>query len=169
VTSVPRGSPDGPYEGRILEADTGKPIEGAVVLAVWYKERPTVAGAMSTYYDARETVTDKNGNFSVPGMGLEILSSVAVPSILVFKAGYEYMGLWAWQAFKNAAKVRWEGEKAVIPIRKLTMEERMKKSGPPSPPDEAPLGKVRLMLREINRERVEQGFKPIKIWHGEEI
>lgn len=160
---------DGPYEGRIVEADTGKPIEGVVVLGVWYKETPTVAGAVSTYYDARETVTDKNGEFAIPGQGLKILSNVAEANFLIFKAGYKYKGLWAWQAFKNDSTVRWEGEKAIIPIRKLTLEERKQKLGPPAPPDEAQLEKIRLMLKEIDKDNVERGVEPMGIWHGEQI
>jgi hypothetical protein len=31
---------DGPYEGRVIEAETKQPIEGVVVLGVWYKEEP---------------------------------------------------------------------------------------------------------------------------------
>src|SRR3989304_5182368 len=40
---------DGLYEGKIVDAETRVPIEGVVVLGVWYKEAPTVAGAVSSY------------------------------------------------------------------------------------------------------------------------
>jgi len=160
---------DGPYEGKIVDFESGEPIEGVVVLGVWYKETPTVAGAVSTYYDAQETVTDKNGNFTLPGMGLKILSRVAVVSVLIFKAGYEYKGLYSWVSFKNDSWVKWEGNKAIIPLRKMTLEERKGKIGPPGPPPKAPLEKVKLMLKEINKDRIEQGLDPLRIWHGEQI
>ena len=152
---------DGPYEGRIVEADTGKPIEGVVVLGVWYKETPTVAGAVSTYYDARETVTDKKGEFKIPGMGLKILSSVAGMDVLIFKAGYESLGFVPWQSLKIdeilKMKVRWEGEKAIISLRKLTLEER---KSPPYPPTEAVNGnRARLLEKEINKDRRERGLE----------
>jgi hypothetical protein len=37
------------------------------------------------------------------------------------------------------------------------------------PPSDAPLEKVRLMLKEINEDLVELGIKPIEIWRGEKI
>ena len=156
---------DGPYKGKIVDADTGKPIEGVVVLGVWYKETPTPAGAVSSYYDARETVTDKNGEFEIPGMGLKVLSTVAPMSVLIFKASYEYIGLGLWESLKLDGglmnkKVVWEGERAIIPLRKLTMEERVKQ-GSPDYPSEAPEEKINVMLREINMDRTERGLKPV--------
>lgn len=159
---------DGPYEGRVVDAETGKPIEGVVVLGVWYKEAPTVAGAVSSYYDARETVTDKNGNFNIPGKGLKILSNVGVMNVLIFKAGYEYIGLGTWEAFKEDEilrnKINWEGKKVIIPLKKLTMAER---KSPPDPPSETPLEKVIMMLKEIDKNDRERGLKTRGIWKGE--
>jgi hypothetical protein len=163
---------DGPYKGKVVDADTGKPIEGVVVLGVWYKETPTPAGAVSSYYDARETVTDKNGEFEIPGMGLKVLSTVAPMNVLIFKAGYKYeSGLW--ESLKDSdyykRKVKWEGKKAIIPLKKLTMEERVKQIGPPSLPSEAPFEKVRLMLLEIDKNDAERGLPTRKIWKGKKI
>ncbi len=153
---------DGPYEGKIIDSETKKPIEGAVVLGVWFKEEPTVAGAVSSYYDAGETVTDAKGDFRIPGKGLKILSDVGVMNVLIFKAGYEYIGLGTWEAFKEdpTFKVQWEDEKVIIPLRQLTMEQRMRKGGPDYP-SEAPKEKIKRMLEEINKDRIERGLKPV--------
>jgi hypothetical protein len=78
---------DGPYEGRVIDA-TGEPIEGVVVLGVWDTETPSPAGAISRYYDAAETVTDNKGEFTIAGKGL---SANLDFSVLIFKAGYEYI------------------------------------------------------------------------------
>ena len=154
---------DGPYEGKVIDVDTGEPIEGIVVLGVWYKENPGPGGAVSEYYDAMETVTDKNGEFKIDGLGLLIMSNVIPMDVLIFKAGYEYeSGLWS-ALKKYAKKIKWEGDKAIIPLKKLTMEERKKELGPPSPPHKAPKGKIRLMLNEINKDRAEQGLGPIDV------
>jgi hypothetical protein len=75
---------DGPYEGRVVDAETGSPIEGVVVLGVWYKEEPTVAGAVSSFYDSREILTDKDGNFNIHGKGLKIMSKVVRRSALLY-------------------------------------------------------------------------------------
>ncbi len=161
---------DGPYEGKVIDAETRKPVEGVVVLGVWYKEAPTVAGAVSSYYDARETVSDRNGDFRIPGKGLRILSDVGPIDLLIFKAGYEYIGLWPWDAFKNMEKISWEGVKAIIPLKKLTMSERRKEGmSPPLPPGEAPIERVRLMLKEINQNARETGAHIIDTWGGGKV
>jgi len=151
---------DGPYEGRILDAETGQPIEGVVVLGVWNTEMATPAGATHKFYDAKETVTDKNGDFSMQGMGFEILSNVTPMDVLIFKAGYEYES-GSWNSLKKYAKnIKWEGNKAIIPLKRLTMEERVKQ-GSPDYPSEAQEEKKKLMLREINKDRAERGLKPV--------
>ena len=55
---------DGPYPGKIIDRETNEPIEGAAVLAVWWKETPMIAEAQRSYYDAQDTVTDREGNFT---------------------------------------------------------------------------------------------------------
>jgi len=41
---VSYGRVDGPYEGKVIDAQTGQPIEGAVVSGVWNKAHPGVGG-----------------------------------------------------------------------------------------------------------------------------
>ena len=157
---------DGPYDGRVVDAETGKPMDGVVVLGVWYKEAPTVAGAVSSYYDAAETVTDKNGDFKISGKGLKILSNVGVMNVLIFKAGYEYMGMWTWEAFKEdellKKKIRWEEKRVIVPLKKLTMEERQKQ-GSPDFPSQIQGEKMKLMLDEINNDRTQRGLDPYRL------
>jgi len=153
---------DGPYEGRVIDADAGKPVEGVVVLGVWYKEIPSPGGAISQYYDAMETVTDKNGEFQIKGLGLLVMSNIIPMDVLIFKAGYEYeSGLWT-SLKKYVKKIKWEGDKAIIPLRKLSLEER-KKQGSPDFSFKIPGNKMKLMLDEINKDRVERGLLPYRI------
>ena len=131
------------------------------MLGVWYKEYPGAAGAISKYHDAVETVTDKNGDFKIKGLGLQVIGNVLPVNVLIFKVGYEYeSGYWTGLK-KYKKKIKWEGEKAIIPLKKLTMEER-KKRGTLSRPD-IPVNKMELITKEINKERVEQGLKPFQI------
>lgn len=179
---------DGPYEGQVIDADTGKPIEGVVVLGVWYEEYPGAGGAVNRYHDAMETVTDKNGYFKIQGLGLQIMSNVLPVKVLIFKTGYEYIDEF-WGGLKNRGwkgeyeehydpvrkltvkkrlydpkmKVQWEGKKAIIPLRKVTREER-KKNMPPLPPGEAPYRKIKLMLDEYNKNSKELGLGVIEKW-----
>lgn len=155
---------DGTYKGKVIDADTGQSLEGVVVLGVWYTVLPTVAGGVSSYYDAKETLTDKNGEFEIPGMGLRVISNLAPMDVLIFKAGYEQIGMGPWESFKlNGGllmeKIKWEGDKAIIPLRKLTMEERKTRLfGKENIPDE----KQKLLIRELNKERVEIGLTPYR-------
>ncbi len=57
----------GPFRGQIVDVGTGKPIKGAAVLVVWWKDVPTPVHAVQRFYDAREEVTDAEGRFEVPG------------------------------------------------------------------------------------------------------
>jgi len=84
------------YKGRVVDAETGQPIPGVVVLGVWYTKTPTPAGSTSHFHDAKETVTDGKGEFTIPGKGLKILSSVDPMDVLIFKAGYEHIGMGPW-------------------------------------------------------------------------
>lgn len=160
---------DGPYKGKIIDADTGNPIEGVVVLGVWNHETPTAAGAVTSFYDAQETVTDKNGEFVIKGLGLKIFSDVIPMDVQIFKTGYEYIGLAPWVGFTYWDKIKWEGKKAIIPLKKLMMEERESQGSPSVPPTNAPLKKIILMLKEINRDRIERGAGAIDIWRGEKV
>lgn len=161
---------EGTFTGRVIDADTGEPVEGAVVLATWSREYSTVAGAVSKFYDARETVTDRKGDFSIPGMGLEVMSNVLPMDVVIFKAGYNYIR-GSKETFKVSfiisKKIKWEGDNPIIPLKKLTMKERKERGGPPAPPFEAPLEKVILMLREIDKNDKERGLPTRDIWKGQ--
>ena len=163
---------EGDYKGRVVNAETGEPIPGVVALGVWYTSIPTPAGSTSHFHDARETVTDEKGEFTISGKGLKILSNLEPINIFIFKAGYDYFDA-PWEALKADLLLRntikWAGDRAIIPIKKLTLEERKKMMGPPYPPTEAPLAKVIKMLEEINKDRVERGADPISIWRGEKL
>jgi len=156
---------DGPYEGKVIDAETGLPIEGVVVLGVWYREHPGPGGAVSEYYDAMETITDKGGDFKIKGLGLLVMSNVLPMDVLIFKAGYTHYGLMTWKALKELDETK--GNEVIIPLKKLTMEDRKKLSGPPSPPHKAALKKVILMLREIDKNDRERGLPTRGVWKGE--
>jgi len=156
---------DGPYTGRVIDADTHEPIAGAVVLGVWYREFPGPAGEINEFYDAEEAVTDKSGEFSLPGMGLQVLSNINISSLLIYKAGYDCLEASTWDSLKIdlllRKKIGWEGEKAIIPIRKLSNKEGRIRSIPSRP--DIPITKMRVLTNEINTERREQGLQPLSL------
>jgi hypothetical protein len=153
---------DEAYKGKIIDANTEQPIEGVVVLGTWYTSHFSPAGSTHDLYDARETVTDNKGEFSIPGMGLSIMSNLEPMHVLIFKAGYEYLNV-PWVSLKKdfllKEKIKWERNKAIIPLKMLTTEER-NRSDIPSRPN-IPIDKMKLMTEEVNRERIERGLKPL--------
>lgn len=82
---------DGPYQGRVIDADSGAPIEGAAVVGVWKLEAYGGPEPASVYCDTCETSTDKNGQFIVPKafcFNLWPLAKLGMPQFVVFKPGY---------------------------------------------------------------------------------
>lgn len=84
---------DGPYTGKIVDAETGEPIEGAAVVGIWDLEiYGGAGGALSRFFDANETVTDKNGDFeisSTTGFYWWPFSKLGDPSFIIYKPGYD--------------------------------------------------------------------------------
>jgi hypothetical protein len=149
---------DGPYEGKVIDADTKEPIEGVVILGTWYTSQFSPAGATHNFYDAKETITDKNGAFSIPGMGLKVLSNLDPIDIVIFKAGYEHIS-GSWESFKKdillRKKIKWEDGKAIIPLKKWTLKERRNRFGDyyVNIPEE----KQKMLIKEIEKENKEIG------------
>lgn len=57
----------GPWRGRVIDANTKEPIEGAVVVAVWYREYDGFPDGSKTFpHDVKETLTNKDGQFEIP-------------------------------------------------------------------------------------------------------
>jgi hypothetical protein len=145
---------DGPYKGRVIDAETDKPIEGAVVLGVWNKVNP----GFGYYYDSKEVLTDKNGDFKIPGKGLLVLSKIDSLDLIIFKAGYEQFSRYSpWEGLKEDRpfeKVSLDFGKPTFRLRRLTLEER-RKMGVTMP--SVPNKKMRFLIKERNREMIEIG------------
>lgn len=149
---------EGAYRGKVIDADTSKPLEGVVIVGVWFRGYMGAGGVVHEFYDTRETVTDKNGDFSISGMGARMMTNIDFMDIVIFKAGYEHLGLGPWSSFKTdpilKRRIEWEGDAAIIPLKKWTLEQRRCRFGNyrlPLVPD----NKKRLLLNEIENEEIE--------------
>ncbi len=86
-----------PIEAWVVDADTGAPIEGAVVTANWQLVAFgfDTGGRKQGQLEVMETVTDRNGRFYFPGFTKINLSGSALgeadPQILIFKPGYRHI------------------------------------------------------------------------------
>jgi len=82
---------DGPYRGKVVDAETGAPLEGVVIAGVWDVEVAAIADSTTTYCDVQEAVTDKYGRFSmIPGWCISPwpLAHLVRPDFTIFKPGY---------------------------------------------------------------------------------
>ena len=83
----------GPWRGWVVNAETGDPLEGVVVLGVWWKYSATVAGwANRRFYDSEEAVIEPDGKFRFKSRWiinwLPLLSKIEGPVLYIFKPGY---------------------------------------------------------------------------------
>ena len=80
------------FRGRIIDAETKMPIEGAVVVVLYYKRFlvGNPGGPNSYVFSAKETLTDENGEFYISSYFSIILFSEDVGAwFIIFKPGYK--------------------------------------------------------------------------------
>ena len=82
----------GPFSGTVVEAETGEPIEGAVVLIGFYTKGNSVGGWVYRFADAVEALTDAKGEFHFPPKRVTLYRSMSIWDkrcrISIFKPGY---------------------------------------------------------------------------------
>lgn len=83
---------DGPYSGKIIDAETGEPIEGAAVIGIWYVgEYGHAEAPIFKFLEAKETVSGKDGEFIIPSITAFHrwpLAKLFDPYLKIFKPGY---------------------------------------------------------------------------------
>jgi hypothetical protein len=88
-----------PIEAWVVDAETGQPIEGAIVTANWQliSFGLDTGGRKLYQLEVMETVTDSKGRFHFPGFIRANLTLAGLgnddPKILIFKPGYDYSGM----------------------------------------------------------------------------
>jgi len=87
-----------PIAARIVDADTGAPVEGVNVVAAWQAKGGLEGGNIMGYVTVMEDVTNANGEFSFPGWGPKKWRNGAIrdgaPLLILLKPGYEVRLLW---------------------------------------------------------------------------
>ena len=79
------------FKGKVIDAETRAPLEGAVVVVVYNKTTLGLgAGTISSIINVRETLTDKDGMFRIPSYTtiIQPFSREASASFIIFKPGY---------------------------------------------------------------------------------
>jgi hypothetical protein len=163
------------FHGKVIDYETREPIEGAVVVAYWDEGRATLAGQSTRLKDVKETLTDKNGEWSISGPEGRLndpnpifslvtgIHYTQEPQFIFFKPGY---CPWPQGFFIDACKDKLEPggtgevmEGKTIELPKLTdREDRIKAQSISIPAGEGALQKLGELIRLINEERRNLGL-----------
>ncbi len=156
-----------PFEGKVIDADTKQPIEGAVVLGVYYFTAYTIAGSNSYVEVGQETVTDANGEFKLPRTRRWLVLNRGYPrgKLVIFKPGY---GLFPKHQRSEAVGVKksWppSGKNVVYELPRLrTIEERKQNVIYSDVFDEISYRHKNSYLKSLNEERKSLGLRLEKI------
>lgn len=83
-------------EGKVVDLDTGEPLEGAAVHASYYTTFYNMIDPTSWYLNSQETVTDDKGDFVIPSQFAFAFRPMNLfddyVNIIIFKPGYSCFG-----------------------------------------------------------------------------
>jgi len=159
------------FKGKVIDADTREPIEGAVVVAVWHEATATISGESTRLKNVEECLTDKNGEWSIEGPTGKWGGSIAAiytfitgsyytrpPQFIVFKPGY-----CSWPAgfgidsckgkLKPTGNDKLADGETVELFRLIRREDRLKVLPEAIGDNKAMLRKEKQFMRLINEER----------------
>ena len=163
----------GPWKAQVVDAATGQPLDGVVVLMYWIKYTGSFAGwAGGEFYDAEEVVTGPDGRFVVPSRWVFTLNPFkkVTRDMVIFKPGYghwrfrdakewEKLPDWERKARREEAGKQFEGEGVVMELLPLkTREERLKFYGLRSYAPVVPPERTRQLEAARDAERAYLGF-----------
>lgn len=155
----------GPYMGKVLDAETEEPIEGAVLFMAFNTLSGNVGGTASHFADAKEVLTDKNGEFFLehsittlrPGQLWD-----PWPKTYIYKPGY---GVFPGKGTSIIPKPDWygidENKYSIVKLPKLyTKKERLDALRHVSISYKVPYEKQRIIYDLRNNERIYLGLEP---------
>jgi hypothetical protein len=158
------GRPRGPYRGQVIDAGTKAPLAGAVVVALWRRNRVYPFHSVSENYAVRETLTDAEGRFVLDAKDVEegAPSRIYHPEFLIFQPEYGsfpsnyvaplgYIG----GIFERAG--------AVVELPRLESRDARRKNLRAFDPygySETPFKDLPEMMRRLNAESISVGLDP---------
>jgi len=149
----------GAFEGRVIETETGEPIEGAAVLVSYYTVMYTPAGEVSSYLDSKETLTDALGAFKIPAQFSLTFRPLnffeAYGSMVIFKPGYGCFP--DHQNSRPRSGLFKPDNNITVQLSKLKTREERRLNASCTPAE----GDYPMLLQLLNQERVEIGIPPL--------
>jgi len=84
-------------EGWVVDAETGKPLEGVIIVANWELKGGFEGGTPIDELQILETLTDSNGRYSFPAWGPKVIPRIGYlggdsPGLSLFKPGFRAGG-----------------------------------------------------------------------------
>lgn len=173
------------FRGKVIDADTKEPIEGAVVVAEWQTEMNTPTATHTDLKDVKEVLTDKNGEWSISGIRtfgpIPVLSLffpfTREPQFTIFKPGYcswpvgFEIGACRERMKFTADKEERIGAGGTLELPKITSrEDRLRAQGIGSSfltgtlDDKQKAKKIKNFLRLLNEEKKRLGLDQYPIW-----
>jgi len=160
----------GSYKGKVIDKETGKPIEGAVVYAIYISRSASPAGMLSAYIDYQETLTDKNGEFVISEKKAKDSKHYGLLDgrLRIFKPGYGTL---------DNRKTRWTCEESkevgcwirydtyiLFELPELkNKEERKLNLRTAEPTSFIPYKKQKLLIKAFDEERVFLNLEPFSL------
>lgn len=165
------------FRGRIIDAEMKQPIEGAVAVALYDKEMLIggPGGPNSYVYHAKESLTDKKGEFFFPSyFSLHIISKGDGVRFIFYKPGYmadygpikikpilmekyfstgkvgeelEIEG----GTFEQGSYVKWKGPLGIVELKKGESD--------PSTPSNYRSTELPLLFKALNEDRRKRGYQ----------
>ena len=154
------------YRGRVVDAQTKRPLEGAAVVAVWQREAALFGGhgPAYDYHDAVEVVTDAQGEFTIPAQThFTVIGRITEPKLVVYYPGYVPYPELGTKPQDDADDLAHQHKVFEIELpRAKTREERLRLAGRPVGLDHrVPESKMPTLMTLINKEVQDLGLKPI--------
>ena len=155
-----------PFEGKVIDSEIKKPIEGAAVFAIYYRTTYTIAGSNSYPFDGQEARTDANGEFKIAEQSgwFGEITGWAPARLMIFKPGY---GVFPSHKRSRAIDTNdnWPEPKKYIvyEIPRLKTFEERKINLLFDMPFDIQYAKRRYFTALINEERSSLGLQPYKI------
>lgn len=161
------------FKGKVIDAETKEPIAGAVVVAIYHIREYGIADSGRSEVDAKEVLTNKNGEFYIQPHTFFSLYPVAkgeVTTFLIYKPGYtafgnetNYFGYFPASPLNVGDDGRAELFKKGVTVELMKLETREeRKENIPSGPIDLRAKKLPLFLRSINDERKRFGFEEVE-------
>jgi len=158
------GRPRGPYRAEVVDAQTKAPLVGAVVVALWRRDRVYPVHVVSEMYAVRETVTDADGRFVLDAKDVEEGAPRRTyhPEFIIFLPEY---GSYPWYQVAPTGFTGgiFEGSGTVVELRRLEGREARRmhlRRFDPYGYSETPFKDLPELMRRINAEIVSIGLDP---------